>query len=359
MTPLAARLRERIARCGPIPVAEFMAAANGDPEHGYYARRDPLGRQGDFVTAPEISQMFGELIGAWCAGAWRGMNAPGRVVLVELGPGRGTLMADLLRATRRVAGFHEALDICLIETSPALARRQRETLAGAGVAAAWRRTLSEAPDGPLLLVANEFLDALPVEQYVARGGCWHRRAVDIGADGFRFVDGPPAAGLAWGKPACEGEIREANPQAVSVVGEIARRLAAGRGAALIVDYGHTVSAAGETLQAVARHRYADPLAAPGEADLSAHVDFAACAGAARAAGARCHGPVTQGAFLRRLGIGLRRQRLAAAANPADRAALRAACRRLTDPGAMGSLFKALAITDRAAPVPAGFEDGPQ
>ena len=356
MTPLEARLRERIARAGPIPLAEFMAAANGDPEHGYYAGRDPLGRGGDFVTAPEISQVFGELIGAWCAVAWQAMGAPPRTLLVELGPGRGTLMADLLRATGRVAGFRAALDIRLVETSPALARLQKQALGGVG--AVWHRTLAEVPEGPLLLVANEFLDALPVEQYVAREGGWHRRAVDAGADGLRFVDGPlvecPPSALP--RAADDGEIREASPQSVAVVGEIARRLAAGRGAALIVDYGYAAPAAGETLQAVARHRYADPLAAPGEADLSAHVDFAACARAARAAGARCHGPVTQGRFLDRIGIAVRRDRLVRDAAPERGAAIREACRRLTGADRMGALFKVLALTDPGAPAPAGFEE---
>ena len=355
MTRLAARLRRRIARGGPIPVAEFMAAANGDPEHGYYARRDPLGAAGDFTTAPEISQVFGELIGAWCAVAWRGMGAPGRVLLVELGPGRGTLMADLLRMAEHVPGFRAALDIRLVETSPALARLQKDVLRG--VAATWHPSLSEVPDGPLLLIANEFLDALPVEQYVARRDGWHRRAVDVAGEGFRFVDGPRVDAPAGGFPAENGAIRETSPQSIAIVREIAVRLAAGRGAALIVDYGYLSPAAGETLQAVARHRHADPLAAPGEVDLSAHVDFAACAAAARAAGARCHGPVTQGRFLESLGIGLRRDRLMEAAPPDRREAVRTACRRLTDRAQMGELFKAFALTDPHAPVPAGFEGG--
>ena len=356
MTPLGDRLREKIARCGPIPVARFMAAANGDPEHGYYARRDPLGRCGDFITAPEISQIFGELIGAWCADVWHKMGKPARVVLVELGPGRGTLMADLLRAAKGIAGFAEALDIHLVETSPALADLQRAALRG--TPASWHEALATVPDGPLLLIANEFFDALPVEQYVARRDGWHRRAVDIEGDGFRFVDGPCIRNASWadGMRAEEGEIRETNPETVAVVREIAGRLAAGRGAALIVDYGYASPGAGETLQAVARHRYADPLAAPGEADLSAHVDFAACAEAARSAGARSHGPVTQGLFLHRLGIDIRRDRLLEAAAPEQRATIRAACRRLTDRGTMGELFKALALTDRDMPTPAGFED---
>ena len=358
MTPLGVKLRERIARCGPIPVAEFMAAANGDPEHGYYARRDPLGKRGDFITAPEISQVFGELIGAWCADVWRKMGSPGRVLLVELGPGRGTLLADLLRATRGVPGFREAIDIHLVETSPALARMQEAALGE--TPASWHRTFSTVPDGPLLLIANEFLDALPVEQYVARGGRWHRRAVDLDGAGFRFVDGPCVADPSWavGTGAEDGEIRETSPEAMALVGEIARRLAAGRGAALIVDYGYSRPGAGETLQAVARHRYADPLAAPGEADLSAHVDFAACAAAARAAGAVGHGPVSQGRFLERLGIGARRDRLIETASPERHASIRAACCRLTDREAMGELFKVLALTDPAMPAPAGFEGLP-
>ncbi len=355
MTPLGKKLRERIARCGPIPVAGFMAAANGDPEHGYYARRDPLGREGDFITAPEISQVFGELIGAWCADVWHGMGKPGRVVLVELGPGRGTLMADLLRTARGIAGFADALDIHFVETSPALAKLQRVALHGATVS--WHGTLDTVPDGPLLLIANEFFDALPVEQYVARHDGWHRRAVDIDGDGFRFVDGPCVSDPPWaGRVGVEeGEIRETNPETVAVVRQIAGRLAVGRGAALIVDYGYASPRAGETLQAVARHRYADPLAAPGEADLSAHVDFAACAEAARSAGARSHGPVTQGLFLRRLGIDIRRDRLLEAAAPEQRETIRAACRRLTDGEAMGELFKVLALTHPDMPAPPGFE----
>ena len=358
MTPLGVKLRERIARCGPIPVAEFMAAANGDPEHGYYARRDPLGRRGDFITAPEISQVFGELIGAWCADVWQKLGSPGRVLLVELGPGRGTLLADLLRATRDIPGFREAIDIHLVETSPALARMQEAALGETPVS--WHRTFSTVPEGPFLLIANEFLDALPVEQYVARGGRWHRRAVDLDCAGFRFVDGPCVADPSWavGTGAEDGEIWETNPEAMALVGEIAGRLAAGRGAALIVDYGYSRPGTGETLQAVARHRYADPLAAPGEADLSAHVDFAACAAAARAAGAVGHGPVSQGRFLERLGIGVRRDRLIETASPERHASIRAACRRLTDGEAMGELFKVLALTDPAMPAPAGFEGLP-
>ena len=356
MTPLGNKLRERIARRGPIPVAEFMAAANGDPEHGYYARRDPLGRQGDFITAPEIAQVFGELIGAWCAEMWRRLGEPGRVVLVELGPGRGTLMADLLRAARSVPGFGEALEIHLVETSPTLVRLQEAALGE--TPAFWHRSLSTVPGGPLLAVANEFFDALPVEQYVARADGWHRRAVGLDGDGFRFVDGPRVSDppRAVGRRAEEGEIREANPETIAVMREMAGRLAAGRGAALIVDYGHASPGSGETLQAVARHRYADPLAAPGEADLSAHVDFAACAAAARAAGAHSYGPVTQARFLDSLGIGVRRDRLIEAAAPGQRATIRAACRRLTDRDAMGELFKVLALTHRDLPTPPGFED---
>ena len=356
MTPLGNRLRERIARCGPIPVAEFMAAANGDPEHGYYARRDPLGRRGDFVTAPEIGQVFGELIGAWCADVWRRMGSPGRVGLVELGPGRGTLMADLLRVASGVAGFREALDIHLVETSPALAHLQKAALGG--TPASWHRSFSSVPDGPLLLIANEFLDALPVEQHVVRDGSWHRRAIDFDGEGFRFVDGPcvPVSPWAGGSDPEDGKIRERSPQTIALVREIAGRVADRRGAALIVDYGYASPGFGETLQAVVRHRYADPLAAPGDADLSAHVDFAACAEAAREAGARSHGPVTQGRFLQRLGIDIRRDRLMEAAEPEQRAAIRSACHRLTDRGAMGELFKVLALTDPDMPTPAGFED---
>ena len=355
MTPVERRIRECITRSGPISIAEYMAIALGDPEHGYYRTRDPLGKAGDFVTAPEISQVFGELIGLWCAATWRAIGAPDPVRLVELGPGRGTLMADAVRAAERVPEFLAAAEIHLIETSPALRRCQHDALAA--LRPSWHETFGDVPDGPCLVIANEFFDALPVEQFVRTAGGWRRRgiAIDDAADALCFVltdSGrtmpPPFRDAPLGVPC------EMRPGAEMLVGDIARRIGRDGGAALIIDYGHAARAPGETLQAVRQHKFADVLAQPGLADLTAHVDFMAVAEAANVAGADAHGPVAQGAFLDRLGLGVRMRTLCDAAP--DRAAeIRAGCRRLSDRGEMGEMFKALAITPRGSSPPAGFE----
>ena len=366
---LARRLADRIRRDGPIPVSDFMASALGDPDGGYYATRDPLGAAGDFITAPEISQAFGEMIGLWCAETWRQAGAPAPVGLVELGPGRGTMMADLLRAARAVPDFAAALDIHLVETSPALRARQHEALAGRD--ATWHDALDSVPSGPMLLIANEFLDALPVEQYVRRSDGWHERRVglDEAAGALHFVAGPAldrahaAAlipdGLADAPP---GALFERSQAVIDCAHALGARIARDGIAALVIDYGHAGPAAGETLQAVRGHRYADVLAAPGDADLTAHVDFAAFAAAARQSGCVAHGPVGQGVFLAALGIEQRTERLAANATAEQAALLRSGCARLIDRDAMGDLFKAVALTPPGALVPAGFpppEGGPR
>jgi len=358
MTPLAGLLRRRIALEGPIAVAEFMALALGHPTHGYYATRDPLGAAGDFTTAPEVSQIFGELIGLWLADRWQAAGRPAVADLVELGPGRGTLMADALRAARVLPGFREAVAVRLVETSPALRRAQAAALSDA--APAWLSSLAELPETdpprPLFLVANEFIDALPVRQFVRTAAGWRERvvALDPAAERFVFGLGPAdPAGVALIDPAVraaapEGAVAETRPAALGTMAALARRIAAGGGAALVVDYGHAVPAAGDTLQAVRRHAYADPLDAPGEADLTAHVDFAALAAAAREAGAAVAGPVEQGAFLGALGLHARAEALSRA-RPYRAADVAAAAARLAAPDAMGRLFKVLAV------VPAGRE----
>ncbi|HIM46274.1 MAG TPA: class I SAM-dependent methyltransferase [Alphaproteobacteria bacterium] len=355
MTPVEHRVRERINQSGPISIAEYMAIVLGDPEHGYYRTRDPLGTEGDFVTAPEISQVFGELIGLWCAATWRTMGAPDRVRLVELGPGRGTLMADAMRATKRVPEFLAAADIHLIETSPALRRRQHGVLAA--LHPMWHERFAEVPEGPCLVIANEFFDALPVEQFVRTPGGWRQRGIGINdAAGdlcFVLTDSGPTIPPAF-QDAPFGVLCELRPDAEMLVGEIARRITRDGGAALIIDYGHAVRAPGETLQAVRRHRFDDVLAQPGLADLTAHVDFADVAEAACTAGADVHGPVAQGTFLDRLGLGVR-MRLLCNSSPDRAEEIRAGCRRIRDPDQMGKLFKALAITPRGSPPLGGFE----
>lgn len=357
---LTALLRRRIALEGPITVAAFMAEALGHPRFGYYMRQDPLGRSGDFITAPEISQMFGELVGLWCANMWQAMGSPSRVRLVELGPGRGTLMADALRATRRVPGFHAAVEVHLVETSPALRERQRSTLSGEDLPPRhWHGSFADVPDGPMVLVANEFFDALPVHQLQRGDRHWHERLVDFADGKFRLVVSPypsPLAALLGPRfaDAPAGSAAEVCPAALSLAGSIAARLVEGDGAALIVDYGPSRSGPGETLQALRHHAAHEVLADPGAADLTAHVDFEALARAAVEAGAAAHGPVPQGVFLARLGIEARMQVLLRGATEAQRQAVVSGGRRLIEPAQMGTLFKALALTHPDLPVPEGF-----
>jgi NADH dehydrogenase [ubiquinone] 1 alpha subcomplex assembly factor 7 len=326
---------------GPISIARYMDLALGHPTLGYYMTRDPLGRTGDFITAPEISQMFGELIGLRLAQAWREMGAPRRVILAEAGPGRGTLMADALRAARAAPGFGEAVELHLVEISPALRAVQAATLRQA--APRWHARLADLPsDAPMLLVANEFLDALPIRQFERRGGQWHERLVGEQDGALVFGLSPmPEAGI--GREAPEGAILEISAAALAATAEIAARVARQGGAALLVDYGHAGSF-GDTLQAMRAHAFADPLEAPGEADLTAHVDFAAVAAAARRAGARVEGPFEQGPFMLSLGLAERSERLMAAA-PAKAREIAAQRDRLTEmtPTGMGRLFKVLVI----------------
>ncbi|MGE0726127.1 MAG: class I SAM-dependent methyltransferase, partial [Alphaproteobacteria bacterium] len=324
---------------------------------GYYRRGDPLGAGGDFTTAPEISQMFGELIGLWCVEGWRAAGAPAPFALVELGPGRGTLMADALRAARVDPRFGASAALHLVETSRPLRERQRATLAAASPA--WHDDLDAVPDLPVVLVANEFLDALPVRQFARTSAGWRERCVGLDGDGgFAFVlaDAPPPASALpaiAGEPAL-GAIVERRPAAEMIAAAIGRRVAARGGCALLIDYGHG-GGVGDTLQALAGGRRSMPLESPGTADLTAHVDFAAVAAAARATGAAAWGPATQCHLLRALGIETRAERLAAA-RPDRRAEIGAALHRLIAVGEMGTLFRALAITRADAPAPAGFAD---
>ncbi len=349
MTPLGEFILRRIAAQGPMPLSEYMELCLAHPEHGYYRTRDPLGARGDFTTAPEISQMFGELLGLWVAQVWLDMGRP-EAALVELGPGRGTLMADALRAAGKVPGFLDAVGVWMVETSPALRREQAERLGA--YAPRWADRLEEVPVGPLLLLANEFFDALPIRQFARIGGRWRERMVAVSDGRLTLAEGPA---VPYDEDASEGAIREVSPASLAVAGEIGRRLTAHGGAALIVDYGYdrTPEMGGDTFQALAGHAYADPFAAPGEADLTAHVDFAALARAAEAAGAAALPVATQGALLERLGIVARAQALARA-TPERMEEVVAAQRRLTHPDEMGSLFKALALTGPGAPPPPGF-----
>ena len=361
MSGLAAKIARRIRREGPLSLAAFMAMALHDPADGYYARRDPLGRAGDFITSPEISQIFGELLGLCLADWWQRAGRPQPITLAELGPGRGTLMADLLRATQAVPGFSDAMRLYLVEMSPVLRIEQQRRLAAAEPR--FVDVIDALPDGPLLLVANEFLDALPVRQLVHGRAGWAERLVALDAAGrLVFAEGPESPASTLLVPAAlrehpPGTVLEICPAAAALAAALGKRLVRRPGAALFIDYGSFPSAPGPSLAAVRRHAAVSVLDEPGSADLSAHVDFAAFAEAAGAAGAAVHGPVPQGRFLQALGAEARLSALAARATPAQRATLESGLARLIDPAEMGNLFKALALISPGLPAPAGFASG--
>jgi NADH dehydrogenase [ubiquinone] 1 alpha subcomplex assembly factor 7 len=359
---LEAELKRLIASSGPMPVWRYMGLCLTHPRYGYYVSRDPLGREGDFTTAPEVSQMFGELLGLWTASVWRAMDSPRALQLIELGPGRGTMMADALRALRVLPPLYQALSVHLVEINPVLREKQQATLSGARNIT-WHDHLDEIPQAPCVILANEYFDVLPVHQMVKRESGWHERTVEIGADGNlafgvspepmpRFeVLLPPLV-----RAAPVGAVFEWRPDAEIM--KIATRVRDHGGAALIIDYGHLRSDAGDTFQAIARHSFADPLKNPGQADVTAHVDFQALVRAAEDLGARVHGPVSQGEFLKYLGIEQRAATLMAKTTPEVSEDISGALKRLTEGGrgGMGSMFKVVAVSEPALHVLAGFAD---
>ena len=354
---LLAALCRRIRRDGPMPVDRFMQACLDDPVHGYRLKPQTIGADGDFVTAPEISQVFGELIGLWCAVVWAGMGRPAPVRLVELGPGRGTMLRDALRAAKAVPQFLAAATLHLVETSAALREMQHHTLQPGSRGAdqiprvAWHERLAEVPAGAAVIVANEFLDALPIRQLLSRDGAWCERVVEATPDGdLRFAAGPKI-GRPDEAPPPDGAIWELRAGEDELLAALAARSAPH--VALFVDYGPAGPAFGDTLQAVRRHAYVDPLAEPGTADLTAHVQFSVLAGKARTAGLAVDGPISQGEFLGRLGSAERTARLMAA-NPVRAAAIEAATQRLMSPTGMGQLFKAMVVRSPELPSPPPF-----
>src|SRR6201989_221077 len=317
---LEAEIRRLIAAAGPMPVGEYMALCLGDPQHRYYTTRDPLGAPGDFITAPEISQMFGEFIGLWMAAVWKKMDSPDRINVIELGPGRGTLMKDALRALNVMPGFRETITVHLVEISPVLKALQERTLSSQPTPVHWHATLADVPRGAAIIVANEFFDATPINQAVKQNGGWHERRIAVDANGeFGFAVAPDPLPyfqrllpLAL-RASPDGAVFEWRDDIAAM--EIGRRVANDGGAALVIDYGHVESDVGDTFQAVGKHPYADPLTSPGELDITAHVDFQALRRAIEAMGAVGYGPLEQGEFLRRLGIETRAATLKARATP--------------------------------------------
>jgi NADH dehydrogenase [ubiquinone] 1 alpha subcomplex assembly factor 7 len=348
-------LRQRLVRLieatGPITLAQYMHVCMADPRHGYYATREAIGAAGDFITAPQVSQMFGELVGIWCAAAWQAMGAPERFVLAEAGPGLGTLMDDALRATRAVPGFRDAALVQFIETSPAMIAAQRARLSHHGAQIEWKSRVEDLADGPLILVANEFLDVLPIRQFVKSGKLWRERCIGIDTqENLASVLGPALADpsiLPRGHEVePDGAVFEHSPAREAWVETLSERIAQTGGAALLIDYGHAISGFGDTFQAIKAHTHADPLARPGLSDLTSHVDFAALTLSAERGGAMVSPVMTQGDFLSAMGMAERAARLGAGKSQGEQENIRAAAERLVLPGHMGTLFKVIALGDK-------------
>lgn len=348
MTPLERVISEIIASEGPMRLDRYMGLCLGHPEHGYYMSRDPFGARGDFITAPEVSQAFGELIGIWCLSAWQAMGAPAPFNLVELGPGRGTLMSDILRTARKaMADFANAATVHLVEISPVLRRLQKSAL---GADVVWHDSLATIPEGPMVLVANEFFDAIPIRQFERRNGAWLERVIGIEKD--RLSLGLVSADI--GDGGRDDDIVEFAPARTDIARAIGERLARRAGAALIIDYGHLQSAPGDTLQAMRGHKYVPVTEAPGHCDLTSHVDFEALGQALTRGGAVVHTGLTQREFLLAMGLEQRTAMLAAKADLATRGVLDRQMTRLAAADQMGNLFKVLSATSPGLPVPYPF-----
>ena len=361
-SPLLAEIKKLIKSSGPIPVWRYMELCLMHPQYGYYLSRDPLGREGDFITAPEVSQMFGELLGLWAASVWKAMGSPPLLRLIEIGPGHGTMMSDALRALRVLPPLYQALSIHLVEVNPVLRDKQKTALSGSRNIT-WHDTIDDVPDGPSVIFANEYFDVLPIHQAVKGENGWHERTVELDANG-KLVFGAASAPMprfevllpAWVRAAPVGAVFEWRPDAEIM--KIASRVRDQDGAALIIDYGHLRSDAGDTFQAIARHSFTDPLKDPGQADVTAHVDFQALVRAAEDLGAAVHGPVPQGDFLKRLGIETRAISLMAKATHEVSEDVASALKRLIGGGSsgMGQLFKVLGISEPNLTMLAGFAD---
>ena len=363
MSDLLEIIKKEISTGGPITVSRYMELALAHPEFGYYMKQDPFGEGGDFITAPEISQMFGELIGIWAAVVWQGMGSPKKINLVELGPGRGTLMADCTRAASTLEEFEEAIRIYFVETSPALREIQKKSLLSPDMRMpAWRDNFNDVEDGPLIVIANEFFDALPIDQYEKSDNGWHVRCIDWDNDAgaLKFTLGNM---LDEAKPDTKSivppDLRAAPPGAIfehcsmaeNIISSISERIKKFGGAALIIDYGHIERGIGDTLQALKNHSYFDPLLSPGEADITTHVDFSLLADAAEGVGVNVFGPVPQGAFLSRLGLRQRADRLMLGASKEQIEEIESTHARLVETEQMGTLFKVIAISSEGLGVP--------
>ncbi|OKL45508.1 class I SAM-dependent methyltransferase [Pseudovibrio exalbescens] len=351
-TTLLDKIKFRIAHHGPMSIAEYMGLCLSDPDFGYYMTREPFGTKGDFTTAPEVSQLFGEIIGAWLVHQWQQDGAPEAFHLVELGPGRGTLMKDILRVARLRPAFMKAARVHLVETSPRLQQNQKNRLKPSDIT--WHEHFDTIPEGPVYVVANELFDALPIHQYVKTQHAWVERCIGL-SDTQELVFGLGSGTLdenalpLAAQTASPGDILELAPAATALATTIAQRIADNGGLALFIDYGYTAAALGDTLQAVKNHAYVSPLETPGEADLTAHVNFEALKTAAQTAGTHTHGPIPQARFLLELGLLERAGQLGTNRTAQEQNEIRQAVERLAADNQMGMLFKALAVTTSATP----------
>lgn len=360
-SPLEDRLIQLIKLKGPITVADYMADALGHPHDGYYMSQEAIGAEGDFTTAPEISQVFGELIGLWLIEAWRSLGSPKDFNLIELGPGRGVLMADILRAARLRPEFMRAAQLWLLETSGRLRHEQQKTLRKCELKPFWADEFADIPAAPSLIVANEFFDCLPIRQFQRIENGWRERLVGLSKDEteLEFVLGktppPPDFELPSLTESAEDDIFEISFATRQFTAELCKMLTEHGGAALIIDYGHMASGLGDTLQAVRKHAYWPPLKSPGRADITAHVDFEAISHAAIDAGAVSYGPVSQGGFLENLGLTIRVEMLCKGKDAEQAEKIRLGAHRISAPNEMGEIFKVLCIASPNMPAPAGFE----
>jgi SAM-dependent MidA family methyltransferase len=362
MNALLKHIKNRIISDGPLSVADYMSETLFNPKYGYYMTGDPIGKHGDFITAPEISQMFGELIGLWGAVIWQKIGAPKKINLVEMGPGRGTLIADALRAISTIPSFSSAIDIHIIETSPILERRQKRNLKALNFNIKWHKSFIDVPDGPLIFIANELFDVLPIQQFVKLTNNWVERKVGCNAMGQ----------LTWIQDRnCViskelipqqffrsklGSVFELSQVGIELVSNITKSVVKFGGAALIIDYGHIESGIGDTLQAVKNHNYCDVLSEPGKVDLTAHVDFERLTNSVKINGGLGCGPVTQRDFLRRLGIETRAEQLKSSSSTRLKSEVLTGLNRLIGIKEMGNLFKVLAIIQPTQTCPEGFVD---
>ncbi len=365
-TPLEERLLRLIDDHGPIRVGDFMSDALCHPQHGYYSTSVPFGKEGDFTTAPEISQMFGELLGAWVIQSWEDIGAPSVVNLIELGPGRGVLMEDMLRTAAKVAPkFLKAVHVYMVETSGRLRYEQTKRMTGSKVPVTWATEMHDIPLAPTIIVANEFFDCLPIRQFVRTASreekCWRERLIgttgigdarrlsfELSHQTYASPEGAPSGA----KPE---DVFETCETAEDIIREMTSRFEQHKGRALIIDYGHGRSGFGDTLQAMRNHHFWPPLETPGKADVTAHVDFAALSRTARQAGAMVHGPILQGQFLAQLGLEQRALALAKhTTSEQQRKEILSGARRLAHPDEMGTLFKALCVQTEGLGIPAGF-----